>query len=46
MTTSGFHLREGPALLGRTPAVLDALLHGLPAAWADCSASPTSNAGR
>jgi hypothetical protein len=33
-------LREGPPLLARTPAMLDAWLRDLPAAWLDCSEGP------
>jgi hypothetical protein len=33
-------LREGPPLLARTPATLDAWLRDLPSAWLDCDEGP------
>jgi len=35
-----FDLSEAHALLGRTPAMLDAWLRGLPAAWLSCDEGP------
>lgn len=40
MSRTEFDLAEGPVLLARTPAVLDALLRGLPAAWTACDEGP------
>lgn len=37
-----FDLAEGPALLARTPALLDAWLRGLPTAWLTCDEGPTT----
>lgn len=35
-----FDLIDGPALLARTPAVLDAWLRGLPESWLQCEEGP------
>jgi hypothetical protein len=35
-----FDLHEGPALLARTPALLEAWLRGLPPAWLACDEGP------